>query len=155
MVCVLGVNSIGGFIEDLCLGSACFLLPECLRETKEKHILLLSDLVLVGLRLARISASKKVGRKAAGGARACMGNPRGPPPRFCPSLRESKRLWFLAASIIKRQGGYLAAGNFLFSKYVVQFKTILFKEVGVHVAVLHDGMGGKHSCRSVYLSVLT
>ena len=67
----------------------------------------------------------------------------------------NKRLWFLAASIIKRQGGYLAAGNFLFSKYVVQFKTILFKEVGVHVAVLHDGMGGKHSCRSVYLSVLT
>ena len=30
-------NSIGGFIEDLCSGSACLLLPECLRETKEKH----------------------------------------------------------------------------------------------------------------------
>ena len=30
-------NSIGGFIEDLCLGSARLLLPECLRETKEKH----------------------------------------------------------------------------------------------------------------------
>ena len=31
------MNSIGGFIEDLCLGSARLLLPECLRETKEKH----------------------------------------------------------------------------------------------------------------------
>ena len=31
---VLGGDSIGGFIEDLYLGSACLLLPECLRETK-------------------------------------------------------------------------------------------------------------------------
>ena len=31
------MNSIGGGVEDLCLGSACLLLPECLRETKEKH----------------------------------------------------------------------------------------------------------------------
>ena len=34
---VLPMNSIGGCIRNLCLGSARLLLPECLRETEEEH----------------------------------------------------------------------------------------------------------------------